>query len=913
MLELGPLAFGAPWLLLALASLPALWWLLRSVPPLPRRVKFPAIALLAKLRADEHEPAQTPLWLLLLRMALAALVIIALAEPLLNPHRVVGQSTPLLIALDDGWAAAADWPKRRDVVRALVDDAARLGQPVALLTTAARSGEPQLTFASPGDVRARIDAASPAPWTPDRKQAATRLQDAELGPKDRALRVVWLTDGLDDPGTDTFVAALKARGPLEILAPAPGAGALLVQETRVVPEGLAVRLTRADMRGPRTGIVRAQASDGRMLAETPFTLPAGGTTTEAVFALPRLVLNDAARIEVVGARSAGTTYLLDETSRRRSVGLVSGDAQNESQPLLSDVHYLQRALQPFADISGGSLDQVLAQNQSMIVLADVGRIVGPAYDGLVRWIEAGGTLVRFAGPRLAESADDLVPEPLRQHGRTLGGALSWDTPQGLAPFDETSPFAGLTPGNDVKVGRQVLAEPGPDLAQKTWARLADGTPLVTAAPRGKGLVVLFHVTANTSWSDLPLSGLYVDMLKRLLALSHAPHSADQQARNANGQPLQPQATLDGFGTLGAPGSEAVALPPGAWQTLGTSAAHPPGLYGSAAQTVAFNLGRPNMSLTPLALPSGTRSLDTAFDTRTRSLKPALLAVAAGLALVDMLAVLIVSGVAAAFLNRRAAAAIVIALAVPLMLPHDACAEDADSFALKGALDFHLAYVKTGNPQVDARSQAGLDGLGHTLQARTAVEPAAPLGVDLETDELAFFPLLYWQVTTDQPNLSEKAEARLDSYMKHGGTLVIDTADADMAFSGEGPNAVHLRQILSRLDLPPLEPVPPDHVLTKAFYLVKSFPGRFANGRVWVEKAENGSDHDGVATLILGSNDWASAWARDEDGRPMAPLEGGEDQREMAMRFGVNLVMYALTGNYKADQVHVPALLERLGQ
>ena len=95
--------------------------------------------------------------------------------------------------------------------------------------------------------------------------------------------------------------------------------------------------------------------------------------------------------------------------------------------------------------------------------------------------------------------------------------------------------------------------------------------------------------------------------------------------------------------------------------------------------------------------------------------------------------------------------------------------------------------------------------------------------------------------------------------------------------------------------------------------MQSFPGRFAGGRVWVEDRAGGVN-DGVSSVVIGANDWAAAWALDEFGRPVAAVvPGGERQREMAYRFGVNLVMYTLTGNYKADQVHVPAILERLGQ
>ena len=154
-----------------------------------------------------------------------------------------------------------------------------------------------------------------------------------------------------------------------------------------------------------------------------------------------------------------------------------------------------------------------------MILADVGNVAGEAHDRLARWIEDGGVLVRFAGPRLAASDDDLVPVRLRRGGRILGGSLSWDKPQPLAAFSHEVPFNGMAVPNDVTVSRQVLAEPDAAVTENTWATLADGTPLVTAARRGKGMIVLFHVTGDTRWSDLPLSGTFVEMLKRIVALA----------------------------------------------------------------------------------------------------------------------------------------------------------------------------------------------------------------------------------------------------------------------------------------------------------------------------------------------------------------------------------------------------------
>ena len=242
---------------------------------------------------------------------------------------------------------------------------------------------------------------------------------------------------------------------------------------------------------------------------------------------------------------------------------------------------------------------------------------------------------------------------------------------------------------------------------------------------------------------------------------------------------------------------------------------------------------------------------------------------------------------------------------------------ADARALRATLETSLAYVITGDPSADRVSRAGLAGLSRVLRQRTSVEPAEPLGVDVERDELAFFPLLYWAVSIQQVPPSDRALEKLNRYMRSGGTILFDTRErGDFAvgtLGGEGPAGRHLRLLLRGLDISTLIPVPRDHVLTKAFYLMSDFPGRWSGGRVWVER-RGGRHNDGVSSVIIGSNDWAGAWAVDRFGAAMFPVvPQGELQREMAYRFGVNWVMYALTGNYKTDQVHVPAIIERLGQ
>jgi len=250
----------------------------------------------------------------------------------------------------------------------------------------------------------------------------------------------------------------------------------------------------------------------------------------------------------------------------------------------------------------------------------------------------------------------------------------------------------------------------------------------------------------------------------------------------------------------------------------------------------------------------------------------------------------------------------------------------DPRLVRAADEVALAYMLTGDEQVDAASQAGLRGLSQVLGARTTVEPGAPIGIDPDRDDLSLLTFLYWPVTETQTPPSPQAYLRLNHFLRSGGMILFDTRDGDIAGLGGPDGAAALQRLAAPLDIPPLAPIPDDHVLTRSFYLLKDFPGRYQGGEVWAEappadaQAAEGVPfrnlNDGVSPVVIGGNAWAEAWAVDENGLPMFSIGSGfegERQREMAYRFGVNLVMYVLTGNYKSDQVHVPALLDRLRQ
>ena len=930
-----PLAFAEPLVLLALLALPALWLLLRLIPPRPRRVAFPPTRLLFDIAPKEETPSRTPWWLLLLRLALAALLIIAAAGPLWNPPVATSAgSVPVALLIDDGWASAATWDTRMRTADDLIARAESHKTGVAIVPLSEPGRD--ISLDTPAAARIRIKQIKPKPHSIDRVEALPALTRFLAAVP--TAEILWLSDGIDLGRAGEFV-----NGLVRILAGRP----VTVVEGGIDPAralsaadnaagGLTVKVLRGAAAGADNGMVRAVDLKGLPLGEAPFVFPANERETEAQLDLPVEIRNDIARLEIAAERSAGAVQLLDKRWRRRAVGVVSGSTADTAQPLLASTFYLSRALGPFADVRlaeamapSEAVKRFIDQNLPMMILADVGNVTGESREQLTRWINDGGILVRFAGPRLAAGDDDLVPVKLRRGGRVLGGSLSWEKPQALAAFSRESPFAGMPVPDDVSVTRQVLAEPEAGLPERSWATLADGTPLVTASRRGKGMLVLFHVTADTRWSNLPLSGIFVDMLKRIVGLSGATAVTDAVPVSGRSQQelVAPTRILDGFGAFGPAPTTARPVPAG---FVGRATSdHPPGFYGPPEGLLAVNTLAPADRLASIDFAPLNARREVYRLAEPQDLRGPIFLSALGLLLIDALIVLWLAGGLRRMIpsRRLAVRLLIIGILCASPLGRGAFAADDDT-ALKSTLQTRLAYVVTGDVDIDNVSRAGLQGLTLFLAQRTALEAGEPIGIDVGRDELSYYPLIYWPVIPGAAKPSGEALTRVDAYMKQGGTVLFDTRDAVSAPPGPGgetrsPGMMALRQILSALDLPELEPVPRDHVLTKTFFLLKDFPGRFTTGQLWVEAlpAQNEEEPrrparagDGVSSILITSNDFAGAWALRSDNQPLLPLVPGEPrQREFAYRAGVNIVMYTLTGNYKADQVHIPALLERLGQ
>ncbi len=896
------LAFATPLALWALLALPVIWWLLRSIPPRPQEIAFPPLRILMKLREKESTADKMPWWLLLLRLALAALLILAVAHPSQqHAQNLSGKNGPMLLIIDDGWAAAKDWRKRQEAAFGLIAEAS--GAVIYVTGTA----DPQaLQPENATDAEKHLRALAPMALPTDRMKALATIKSLSPAPN----QIAWLADGLDANTAKSFADALSQIAPLQIFTPAEVQSPLAVGKPALASGDIVVDVLANQARQQST-IVQALAGDGHVLAESKVEIRSAGAT-QVRLPVPVELRGTLQALIIKGENHSGAKTLLDDTWRRKTIAVMSGAADSSNQPLLSPMHYVTSALNQIAEISkpenSADLKAALEAGLSMLILSDVGSLSQEEHDAVEMWVGKGGLLVRFSGPHLAAGGDDLLPVKLREGDRNLGSSLSWETPQTIKPFEPEGPLAGIAVDAEATVTRQLLAEPDVELSAKTWASLADGTPLITSAKHGAGRIVLFHVTANADWSNLPLTGTFAQIMQRLAEL--APAAGNPSATNASTAvegDFAPQLLLNGGGELVNPWRNVKSIGAKAITSATATAATPAGLYLRGTQTRAVNLKIEAKDLAPMP---GSLGLSEIKPADFIDFAKPLFICAALLFLLDCLAALFMGG----HLQRRSAV-LAVAFAFIFVQPSFERARAAtDEQAMAATLQTHIAYVKTGNAEIDQESEQGLKGLGEVIADRTAASLGDPQGLDIENDELVFYPLIYWPVTEDAEAPNAKALERIATYMKNGGTIFFDLRDPSSTL-GAGAQGEALRRITSKLDVTPLEPVPPEHALSKSFYLLKDFPGRYEGGPLWVEAQDNpqSSGFDNVSGVIIGSNDFAAAWAMNPDGQPLyALIPDSPRQRELALRVGVNVVMYVLTGNYKTDQVHVPDILKRLG-
>ena len=905
---LSALSFGNPIALWGLLSIPGIWILLKIYPPVPKTIFFPALRFLNNIRNEEETAGNTPLWLLLFRILLVSVLIIAFSQPVYNAKPKFLNNDTLLLVIDNGWSSSINWEKRKEVLIDYIDRAEQQKIPIIILPTAPKNNvlNKELLLLNALDAKSNIEFLTPNPWPSNYKLVNDKLEEL---PNDKNYKIIWLWDGIDhenDDSSQIFAKNLESMGNLSVIDSLNNSPVKIIKNVSSINNNnFSIEIHRNIGSLEETVFLRANGNKGKLLNRKEVTFGENNRIITTDLIIPNELRNELTSISIENVNNAGAIYLFDEKWRKRNVGIYGDKEAFRTQPLLSPAYYLDRAINSFHKVQISQIDKLIKDEISVIILPGVGTIGEAINKELKEWIKNGGVLIRFAGPNLEGSNTDLLPVKLRSvDSRAFGGALSWTEPVSIKTFTKNSPLYGVNIDNDILIKKQVIAEPSSDLFNKTWASLEDGTPLITGQKYDKGWNVFFHVTANADWSNLPLSGTFVEILDKIINMSSG------QLESEDNIPLSPYKLLDGFGRLVEPTGEALPTDFNK-ENLIPSSGHAPGFYGNELFMRSLNLGDKLASLTPQTVTFMDETTIEKFSSNnTFELKSYLLIALLILVFLDYFISLSIRG-RINFKNLVNISKSIIIFSVCVISLNLSQAEAKNKIS---ALETHLAYVLTLNEEIDATSYLGLSELTKVLRERTSVEAGLPIGINIVEDDISFYPIIYWPIVSNKNLLTENTIKKIQVYMKNGGLIVFDTRDQspnNIISKKVSQEQVYLKDILKSLDLPALIEVPENHVIRRSFYLLDELPGRYTGGSVWVEATAKNS-RDGVSSIIIGGNNWAAAWAKDNSNKPIfTVIPGGEKQREFSYRFGINLVMYSMTGNYKADQVHIKSILKRL--
>lgn len=638
----GGLTFAAPWVLLGLAGLPLLWRMLKSMPQKPREELLPSMRFLKDIEIESKHPDNMPVWQKALMVSLIGAALIAMAGPQFDHLDQAPGQGPIALVVDNDWTSASDWSGARREMNYIIDQAENDGRELFILSTTPNENDAPLEFLGPmsaEEAREALAGIQPQPWSVDREEALSLIEAAEALDDSGNMHVNWLTNGLSDPFVAEFMEELGELGSLTVIENSRDITSYLIRPPAINGNVFSVTVDRIDTDGPENIVLTVTDQGGNTLSQAELNFENGAQTGEALFEMSPEERSQIAQISIDGENTAGAVVMMDERYRTRPVGLLRDMQSGASvQALLDEGNYVEQAIDPYSNLSQGNLDELLTSPLSIIIWTDGIQLTSAEEARLQQWVEQGGTLLRFAGPHMAAEGgdrDDLLPVEIREDSRNPASSPIDFIPPSIAPFEEGSPFFGIEQDENVNIRQQITAQPGVETEQYTWASLTDGTPFVTGAPQGQGLVVLVHTTADTNWSDLPLSQLFIDMMRSVVAQSRGIAGNQINLQES----LTPISLLDGFGQLSSPTSANEQLSPADINDGTIDPRTPPGLYGDGASRYAHNLASSIEELEDLDVPIGVSSRNFKSDANQTDIKPYLLAAAFLLALGEALAML----------------------------------------------------------------------------------------------------------------------------------------------------------------------------------------------------------------------------------------------------------------------------------
>lgn len=872
------LQFLSPIALFVLAALPIIYIVSRFIPNTPKKINFGAVFILKNISAPRPIPKHAPLWLKILRLIMAGCFIVACAMPILqNPNSAKIISKNILLVIDDDVANANEFAQIKSELKNYIDIESAKNNALKIIVQNCNS-EILNPFDNSQNTKNYLDTLIPKPVICNRENYLKTL-----GKINENLRVIYIANNINGQNDDKFFETLNKISNGDLIIRRPNNNFAIIESANIEKNGIRLNVISNGQFSQRITIF---GENSKILIGNNVH------NGENFIEISQNILRSAQYLKIDGQNNAAATYIIDAFNRRPLV--LTPKANPSDAPLLSDANFINSAIEIIGDVKNydGKIDLKAAPNA--IVFGDTENFDDAQTNALTQYLRNGGTIIRFLGPKsLSKEESPFFTAPINLTPHILSTGFAVEN-LSIAPLPKNSIFSDIELPQKINIGQSILFKSANNDA-KTLINLSDGAPLLSMREIGDGKLYMFHTSAAPIWSDIGLSNLQLAFLKRIIMQTSA-KAIPANTLEANAI-LRPTIVIDANGQLSKNTNGIKPFITPITNQTKVDNDHAAGIYEGNGATLVINAGTNIKDLKQQNFP---KYQDFKSDTKSFALYSYILFFGFILFLIDNMILNLPR------INFRKASGIVTGLIlIGFLIPHQTIAQTKTQ---DKSDDIKLTYIITADNNTNEQAKSGLNGISQILRRRTNIEPSGVIGLDPEKDELAKHPIIYWLLPKNSQSLTSEAVQNLNKYMQNGGILFIDTRGLSM----EPKRAQDiLKTAVNGLKIPPLEKVPPNHVLRKTFYILQNFPGFYSNAGLWVQSdaTTNYSANDGVSPIIISNGDLARAWAQKSPDNGFDAIND-DFAHELSLRVGINIYLYALTGQYKADQVHVRSLLER---
>ena len=892
------IGFSNFYALFGLLLTPIIWFIVKSFPPTPKSYDFSSFFLLEKIDYDAPKNKKTPLWLLIFRIFFFILIVFYFSKPFLNNNNSATDEKyeKYLIVADIGWSTAKDWNKFKELVLEVGKEAEKNKKEILFFHSNLKSYKDLQIFKTNYALKDYLENLSPLPLQFKKSSIDKLIQDESLFKNSKIFMVFSKFDFYDFPNYYKNLSLIKNNSnnyyyinPLETI--------LIINSLKATKGKITCEIYRLGKNSFKQDFfVNVETVNNEIVYSDKHVIDEKENKKILNLSFPTEIFNQIKSIRIVGQNHAGAKYYFDDFSKKKNIAIINDNEYHKESPLLSPIYYLKKSLDSKHNIKVEKIDNILNSNYSTIIIPETVKIPNAFDKRLNDWLLEGGTLIKFSDDTLVEKKlNFLTSKEIYGKIRNIEGQLTINNKLFISEFKKDSIFYGLEVPKDITINKQLIFDTNPKQV-KVLAKLNDNTPLVSMKKFGEGEIILFHVGANNNWSNLPISSLFPDMINRVLLFSKNYNSSNLTDLNLNKE-------IDGFGNLITPKKIVTIGKFDKLKTVKPSFDIPPGQYENNQISIALNL---STNIGQHQIKEADRSAISTYSFKnTKDLSSIILKIILTMFILDLLLTLMIKNNInlSKIVTKRINVLIFILFFLTFIKLENVSANET-----------YLAYVKIKNTQINNISKNGLETIRNLLITRTSINPKGVIGLDINSDYIFSYPFIYWPLTKNLLSIEKSEIIKIKNYLDNGGIFFFDI----IGFSRKNLNLKEkkfqeIRNFLNEIGANELSIIPKGHTLTKSFYLLNKFPGKWDNRFLFVESS-NLQYKDGVSSIILGFNDWAKAWAVDDNNLPLFPVvPGGERQRELAYRFGINITMYALTGNYKSDQIHSKSILKRLSK